>query len=296
MKRVILLGCCLLLTWPALAGTSPACELGPAGSSDPFLEILLVQVGQDGTPGDRQLTVRYEIDGAPFFKEVLHYRTISVDDPQAVELLAWFPSKRRELIARPADSVSIVLEPESGPGRLLTLADARSETSDLTRARVELLATRSEAAPTGTETVDFLFEAATDSCVDDCYWYYDRCESSCGTPPAEDCLQRCDSDLQQCLSNCDTCPSERLWTETVLVTSYITGIECLPSYPGGSQLEEYYREYRQYKKTTYRETTACDGTVTTEVVGFTYVPGECWKPRYWLCYVQEGPMPNCLFY
>jgi hypothetical protein len=41
------------------------------------------------------------------------------------------------------------------------------------------------------------------NCGELCLQQQDRCYGSCGVPPAEDCVIRCDFEYQQCLAQCN---------------------------------------------------------------------------------------------
>lgn len=127
--------------------------------------------------------------------------------------------------------------------------------------------------------------AATLTCEDVCWLYYDQCESGCGTPPAEECLQRCDASLESCLEGCPVCPSTRDYTVVVPFSeTYLGPTQCRENYLSFGSGRLYDRINRTDKATLYRETTYCDGSKTTVVVSVSYPSYVCWRPGFPGCY------------
>lgn len=134
----------------------------------------------------------------------------------------------------------------------------------------------------------------SDPCHDDCYDLYDRCTGTgCGVPPDEVCLEQCEYQLLLCLDECDSCPSTRTYTtyeesSKVLLIQYH---RCLDNNP--LHWKKYYDKYRvTWKKTTYLETTQCNGTKTTEVINVEYPVSPCWYETLVPC-TNLDAYPGC---
>jgi hypothetical protein len=113
---------------------------------------------------------------------------------------------------------------------------------------------------------------ADQACEDQCYQDYYNCPCfdywSCAA---------CDNQINQCLSYCASCPSNRDYTTSTITGTQATGRNgCYEDHIYFNSGKRY-AEYRvTERRDTYRETTNCDGTKTTTLIGTGSISYYCW--------------------
>lgn len=131
----------------------------------------------------------------------------------------------------------------------------------------------------------------TTTCSQQCESNNLQCEIGCGGLAT--CLQACSDEYQDCLNDCSTggCsgPTVRQYTTSQLISRTNTGDwDCLLGLfdhaPFGTR---YYRNEELWLHTVYRETTQCDGTVTTQVVDSGYGFSFCWSRGSYACWTSQ---------
>jgi hypothetical protein len=116
---------------------------------------------------------------------------------------------------------------------------------------------------------------ADQACIDQCWADYDACVGP-GCSSYWHCEQ-CDAQRDSCLNYCASCPTTREYTTSTITGTQATGRNgCYEDhiyfYSG-----KRYAEYRvTERRDTYRETTNCDGTKTTTLIGTGSISYYCW--------------------
>ena len=284
---VIVLASALLWALPAAAQSAAPIQsapLAPATDNTPSDHLLLLELPD---PADHrlELEVRYLVGEEILFAERLITAPVDAADlagsaPVAVELLAWHPQVRQQILARAADGDRVTVQVGAGTAPILstTVFDLLLAARVLRRGELVTPQTRSvvlaDALSTGPTGQSFLVTKGT--CEDTCYREFRSCESDCGID--DQCIWYCELVRDHCLLDCETCtePTIEEWTTTTLVSwTYYGPTECDGPLHGTGKEARW--GYMKLKYTDYRKTTYCDGTSTTEVIGVSYWEGFCWR-------------------
>jgi hypothetical protein len=261
-------------------------------------DLLFVEVPELVVPGRHKLSAEYRIEGQPAFLEVLRLDVPESVASPVVELLAWFPEKRQMILGQgPIRQVEVVLTFDEEQSRILPLVELVEKSSRLTSSGISPLAAVSEnLPPSDFDIARILAEASSctqQGCYDDCWAYYNQCESGCGIPPAEDCLQRCDSYYYECQAFCAVCPKTiKTWVEQEVVSATETGNFRCSVFLGYRHPHEEYLTTKKF--TTYKRVKDCCGTYTTTVTKIQYWTGLCYVPlTNYTCSPAVSP-PACI--
>lgn len=260
-----------------------------------FLQLDTPPVGQAQT-----WTVEYRVDGALVFSESLEAALLEApaeNRPAVLELLAWHPQVREHLLRASRNGAEVTIDvTHDGATRRMTLDAVVTRTHELqelgpmpAKHRSEALFQKSARRPADSNSLTS--KAKDPGCINQCWAEYDQCEDYCSQygGGAEDCYERCDADFQSCTDACpDVCtgPTVREYSDTVPAGfNYIGPSRCLTW-----GFFNYIYDYGTFvlKTTDYRETTYCDGSKTTEVLGVTYTYINCWLRSYQDCYYPVG--------
>lgn len=286
MKRICLFLLCLTQTVSVLAAAEAPFSLDSISPIERGLAppVLLAEIQGVASPGELSVTVSYLREGELFYREIIQFEAAGRNP--VLELLPWSPQERSSFVDG-SGGRSVILEHPNGSVQSLRLGDILETTSDLLSSGRPLATTL---AVTGTKSrardfkdIGRIFASAgscdRQCCYNNCYSYYSQCESGCGTAPAEDCLERCDAELNSCLSYCDRCPVITEWTVTTVTSETAKpGQLCLQDHRFPSSSGKWYYKYqRSLQHTTYRKTESCSGSTTTEVVNVSYSTDTCWK-------------------
>lgn len=256
-------------------------------------ELLVVELPAGHAGGS--LDVEYVVDGVPAFAESIQFAPAvdpeDEEDRRLVELLAWHPSQADDLLARSNDGAMIFVELRFDGEDLATrsLAELRAAAPLLLDSGVRLRRHHSRVEGAGRpanlgviglgETGTTYRVAASYTCEEICELEFDDCRDNCGGDTS--CELWCQDQYVDCWNRCSpNCPTTRDYTVTQILGDtqfYPPTSRCLDDivYAGLARL--YYKYERDLKRTTYRETTACDGSQTTQVIGVAYVTDVCWK-------------------
>lgn len=251
----------------------------------PVLEEALFFELPELDSGSHVLEASVFVDDALRVTEVLELLSAAPGTAPAAELLAFHPDVRTELLALDGSRVRFEIAVDGEPVADVTLEELRAKTAEsrdwgFTPVELNLIAPTAEVAAASGGPGSL-------TCQEECAEVHQRCESSCGVPPAEDCLQRCDFDYTQCLNACAApppCPTTREYTVVTTVSAtYVGPSRCLEDHLVRFRGRVYDRLYRTDKATRYRETTNCDGTKTTQVIGVSYNSYYCWARSPFSC-------------
>jgi hypothetical protein len=222
----------------------------------------------------------------------------------AVEILARQPALL-SAIQRHADGGSAVEVRIAFDGQLvehLSLAELRGRNESLLAAPTELRRTTSELSEVAAELMAdepavLVAGYAPSTCEGYCAQDLLQCEIGCNGNAA--CEQQCNYIYADCIAGCAPCPGPTIrdYSVSTLVSQNFLGIsECLRDFypPYASQWHSKFQ--LQYKDTTYRETTQCDGSKTTVVLSVSYSYSVCWNPSFVPCSNYQGTaLPLCVF-
>lgn len=116
--------------------------------------------------------------------------------------------------------------------------------------------------------------AAADACTDQCWLDYDACVGP-GCSSYWHCAA-CDEARDSCFNSCPpppNCPSTRDYTTTTVANQSITNynVGCfLHPYTYPEEGRQFNRWRYRYRYDTYRETTNCNGSKTTQLLSTSY--------------------------
>jgi len=270
--------------------------------ADLALDALFVELTAPTVGEPLSLEAEYYVDEALVFSETLKAVMLeeAADRPSVVELLAWHPEVRDRLAgaaSRGAD-VSIDVTYDGATARF-AVAELVERTHTLQemgpifakhRSTVTFPATSEPTVDPGLQSI--VAKVKDPACVNDCWSEYYDCVDYCenrGGPGEEDCIDHCYSNRISCINACpEECngPTTRDYSDTVIIGFLYGG----PTYCLTWSFWNYYFDYGllQLKTTTYRETTYCDGTKTTVVLGITYSSYYCWLRSNYQCSFPVG--------
>jgi len=120
------------------------------------------------------------------------------------------------------------------------------------------------------------------ACESQCLTTYYACSDQCAQygGAVYGCDESCQNSLDSCIHYCPTCPRSRSYSRDFL-TGYLTipGTTACLSESTASVLRPRIRQKVTpvYQRVTYRETTQCNGSVTTTETGRQNISGaQCW--------------------
>jgi hypothetical protein len=140
--------------------------------------------------------------------------------------------------------------------------------------------------------------AADAACDNDCWAQWDSCCYNCGGGGTYWCYDNCDQVRDQCLQICSTCPSTRDYTTTTVVNQSLSfpnaGCYWHPNiYPAAARQFDLWTH--RYRYDNYRETTACNGSKTTQLLSTSYSAYTyCMRPTFVTC-VNPQPFSHAGF-
>ena len=116
-------------------------------------------------------------------------------------------------------------------------------------------------------------QACENQCLDE--WY--TCTADCGSGGSYWCYDACDQHRDQCIASCANCPSTRDYiTRTVVSRQYTNRYGCFQDHLYLSGGRRYYEHYTTERHDSYRETTQCDGTKSTQLLWSNNFNYYCW--------------------
>jgi hypothetical protein len=114
-------------------------------------------------------------------------------------------------------------------------------------------------------------------CENQCGIDYWTCSDNCGAFGGALCESQCSDGFNSCIGRCNACPTTRDYTVTTLVSKTASGRNgCFTDFNFNTGAFTYKEYLEKDKRTTYRETTACNGTKTTTVLSTTNETYYCW--------------------
>src|SRR6185295_13666460 len=302
---------CLLLAIPALAAppaetvrrpaldaprspisAAEGAELLQALSKRPTVasDLLLIELPAGTPAGRHDLDATFFARGKRLFTERLAFETVRGGGARTIELLAWHPQMRAEVLklAQQPDSdvkVTVVLDAGS---RVLPLQRLLDQTKVLQQIGFEPLATRLQGGPAAPD-IGGLFAKDQAECLQSCSDVYDQCTYGCSVYA---CIQECQYNYNVCASYCPpdcTGPTVREYTVTSYVSYVPVGESCFyESIFHPNDGTRYVLLYVTKKHETHRETTYCDGSKTDEVIEVTYSNSYCWVSAVSSCSPPSG--------
>jgi len=282
-------------TLPVTASSERPSQVGlaaPASQQEVAQDLLFFELQGPGGL-DRLLGVSYSVNGDLLFTERIELRqpeseTSPSDGTRAVavELLAWHPEIRGRLLEANSRGslVTVIVSPLDGSSFSFVLEELITHSHELQAAGLRAAPNRSEvifsaiSLPARSPSESGSSLSAKSTCEEDCDYDLYLCEFDCGgTGYDEQCYYNCDLQYQWCLDDCQGCtePTIEQWTESQVISNVYIGPAVCRGNPGFTGIVAEYR-YLKIKYTTYRKTTYCDGSSTTEVIGVTYYDGNCW--------------------
>lgn len=136
--------------------------------------------------------------------------------------------------------------------------------------------------------------AAQNECQQSCGTQYDVCSASCGGMYG--CEESCQNQLDSCWAACPPCPTTRDYsTITVLSRTYTNRNGCYQDHLYLTGGRRYYEYYTKERKNTYRETTQCDGSKSTQLLSSSTYNYYCWVRGNTGSDSCSYPSPNYLF-
>ena len=205
---------------------------------------------------------------------------------EAVELLGFQPRLRERVLALaadPAQRVDATMTLNGEVWKTVSLAELRTASARLQRVGFRPLDARPEVVTPERvpkrARLDHGFAAAqSPACVQQCGQAQLACESDC-VPETFECLDYCSGEYDGCVAACPaTCtgPTVRDYNELTPVSfTYLGPTRCY-DHPLTHRIL-WDRGRLQQKITRYRETTQCNGTVTTVVLSTHFpAPLTCW--------------------
>jgi hypothetical protein len=266
-------------------------SIDPA-ASEPTVADNLLFVELSGPGGvDQVLDASYAVNGEVVFSERITFHepaqpevTQREEGPAALELLAWHPEVRQYLLERATlgERVTATLYPQDNSARTQSIGGLLQRSHELQRLGLRPAANQSTVLSPSAITLD---DEAQDvqrpslsrksACEDQCQYQLWTCESDCGGDPQ--CEYWCGQQYQYCMEDCQGCtgPSIQEWEESQVISYVYLGPSVCYGQPGFSGVVSDY-SYLKIKYTTYRKTTYCDGSSTTEVIGIRYYDQNCW--------------------
>lgn len=303
----------LLLATPLAGAAGLGVDTGvgaaaPNAASDLFV-VPLEESLLSG--GDATAEVQILLDGRPVLEESFGVRLNRVQGDAGIEILAAEPVARslyRELAERGDARVEARLILDGREAARLDVADLVSAASRVAENELRLLPLSFQAPGTDSReagirsiTARDLDCSARDACLTQCSQDYTACANAlCGGPTrlCEECLDQ----YTACRLNCPPCEcvdpkSVTYETTTQLVSTTFLSTGCYEDpYDPFSQYGVWWDQYQYtYKKTEYKHTEMCDGTVTTQVVSIWYEYASCWSPTFFTCSFPQfyTPYPQC---
>jgi hypothetical protein len=268
----------LLFASPVMAAPPPAGE-------------LLFELPARISAGRHEMEIAFRKGAKPVAAEKISFETAREDRARAVELLAWHPRQRAQVLRLSTDptsavEVSIVLD---GRQTVLPLESLVVQSRVLQQGNRERVHARLETPA----TAPFQTKDAHDDCVNDCYNTYYACSDPC-TDYA--CIQDCQYWFNQCYYGCPppcSGPTVRTYSTTTITSASWVTTQCVagPTFTTGSYYDRYNYTYRV---DNHSETTQCDGSKTDEITSTSYGSGYCWQPTNINCYGGSSePWPLC---
>lgn len=296
MQRFVFVGflfLALVAAMPASASSQALPQIGihPATSEQTLAEDLLF-VELSGPGGvDQVLDATYAVNGEIVFSERISFHepdqleaTKREESPAALELLAWHPEVRQYLLQRATlgELVTVTLYPHDDSASTQSIEGLLQRSHELQQLGLRPAANKSTIISPASITLDDEAQdvqrpslsqksACEDQCDEEHWW----CEGGCSGDPQ--CLYWCDVQYQSCLEDCEGCtgPWINEWEESQVISNVYIGPSFCYGEPGFSGVVADYI-YLKIKYTTYRKTTYCDGSSTTEVIGIRYYDQNCW--------------------
>jgi hypothetical protein len=254
----------LLFTIPVMATPPPAGE-------------LLFGLSARMSAGRHEMEVAFRKGAKTLAVEKISFETARGDKARAVELLAWHPRQRAQVLRLSTDptsavEVSIVLD---GRQTVLPLESLVLQSRLLEQGGVERVHARLEKPA----TAPFLAKDAHQDCIDDCYTTYYACSDPC-TDYA--CIQDCQYWFNQCYYSCPPAcsgPTVRTYTTTTPLSYAWVSRDCYQESFSNNSTWQYEKYYRTFRVDTHRETTQCDGSKTDEITS-TYTSSDYCLSRW----------------
>jgi hypothetical protein len=306
MSRILMGLGCLLLTSHLFAETAgPRPEnlrgLSPGDPARKEIELerksprmaedlILFELPAVILPGPHELEASWLVRGKRHFVERLAFDIETMGPGQVIELLAWHPEKRAEILAlgrKPKSQVQVSVKLDGEHLRLLPLERLYARTEALAHAGSTPIVTRRVQEDSG--ALAGLFEKTQAECLDSCYNQYQDCLATCDYGCYYDRV--CDRDYDDCQARCPpdcTGPTVREYTLRINQWARWVTWNCYDNrwYPYSPILYDKNEVYDKLE--THRETTQCDGTKTNEVIAVNYETYYCWDPRYVSCSPSWG--------
>lgn len=118
---------------------------------------------------------------------------------------------------------------------------------------------------------------ADPACEEECNLNYWSCSDNCGPFGGALCEQQCVDAQNACLAHCSNCPSTREYTTSTITGRQATGRNgCYEDHIYFYSGKRYLEYLTSERRDTYRETTNCDGTKTTTLIGTGTISYYCW--------------------
>lgn len=138
--------------------------------------------------------------------------------------------------------------------------------------------------------------SAQSLCEDQCLESYYQCDLNCLNAGANvpGCSESCQNALDNCIASCPPCPTIRDYsTSTIVSTQLIEAGRCLYSQSNSSNGKtplKFDRYGLKLRVRNYRETKACNGTISTVLLSDSLVNDSCWRLTSFSC--SPGSIPG----
>jgi hypothetical protein len=263
----------LLFATPVMAAPPPAGE-------------LLFELPARISAGRHEMEIAFRKGAKLLATEKISFETARGDKARAVELLAWHPRQRAQVLRLSTDptsavEVSIVLD---GRQTVLPLESLVLQSRLLQQEGAEQVHAWLEKPA----TAPFLTKGTHQDCVDDCDTTYYACSDPCRDYA---CIQDCQYWFNQCYYGCPPdCegPTVRNYSTTTLVSTSWAGRDCYQDPFPSTTKWEYDKYYRLYRVDNHRETTQCDGSKTDEITSYYNTSNYCYDRALFSCSYAWG--------
>jgi hypothetical protein len=269
LRSTLSLLACLLFALPVMAAPPP-----PAGE-------LLYELPSRMSAGHHEMEIAFRKGAKPLGSEKLSFDTSRGGRASAVELLAWHPKQRAQILRLSTDPTSAVEVSITLDGRqtVLPLESLVLQTRLLQQGGAERVHARLETPA----TAPFLAKDAHDDCVNDCDNTYYACSDPCRDYA---CIQDCQYWQTQCYYGCPphcSGPTVRTYTTTTFLSYSWVGRDCYQESFPYNDTWQYDKYYRTYRVDAHRETTQCDGSKTDEITSTHTYADYCLSRWFYSC-------------
>lgn len=135
---------------------------------------------------------------------------------------------------------------------------------------------------------------AQSSCQDQCLANYDSCSQNCLGGNFYGCDETCQNTLDSCLTVCPACPTTRTYTQLSILSTQLNPFQegCFNTRSNNTLPKAFDHYTILTRKQTFQETTACNGTKSTVLIGDTTSSSNCWDRPFFDRACKLGATPG----